>query len=322
MTSTALASVSIELMAAAHGPDGQLVHLLPAGTFGGRDGRGPYRLADPAAVIEASRQVAGRRLIPIDYDHQIDFARQNGKAAPAAGWIKALQSRPNGIWGLVEWTERAAAHLGKREYRYLSPVFQHTGDGTIARLLRAALTNNPNLDQLTALASMETTMDDPMDELRELLQLPAEADVAAVTGKVRDLLTARNSAAPDPAKFVPIGDFERAVAEVNKLNKGISLQAATDHVSAQIAAMRLPPFLKDWGISLCSVNKPEFDKFMDRTGGAFYRAIAPTHTKATPPPGDAVGALSEQEQAICATMGLSEKDYLTTRATQQEETER
>jgi phage I-like protein len=33
-----------------------------------------------------------------------------------------MQAREDDIWALVEWTEKAAAHIKAREYRYLSPV--------------------------------------------------------------------------------------------------------------------------------------------------------------------------------------------------------
>lgn len=307
------ASVSIQLMTRVEpGSTKQTVHLLPAGTFHGRDGRGPYSLKDPAAVMAASRARAGRVPMPIDYDHQIDFAGHNGKPAPAAGWIKALHARADGIWGLVEWTERAASHLDQREYRYLSPVFTHALDGTVTGLLRAALTNNPNLDQLTALASMETNMDD-LAPLRELLGLPNDADIAAIIAKVRELLTARQAAA-DPSKFVPIGDFERAVSEVNRLNQGISLHAATNHVEAQIVGGKLPPFLKEWGISLCSVNKPEFDKFMERTAGKLYAQLfGPSHVSAQPPGARQAGGLSDEETAIASNLGVAPDAYLKTK---------
>lgn len=314
-TAGTIASIAVQFMTRSDpGSAEQWVHLLPAGTFHGRDGRGPYKLADAATVMAASREGAGRALMPIDYDHQIDLAGHNGKPAPAAGWIKALQARADGIWGLVEWTERAASHLGQREYRYLSPVFTHSRDGTVTRLLRAALTNNPNLDQLTALASMENKMD-PLVELRQLLDLPTDADMTAILAKVRELLTARQASAPDPTRFVPIGDFERAVAEVNRLNQGVSLQAATDHVTTQIVSGKLPPFLKEWGISLCSVNKPEFNKFMERTGGKFYAQLfGQSGASMLPPSGERPGLLSQEETIICARMGLTEKEYLATRA--------
>ncbi|MBY0431223.1 MAG: phage protease, partial [Rhodospirillales bacterium] len=131
------------------------------------------------AVIEASRRYAGRKLIAIDYDHQTDHAAKNGRPAPAAGWIKGLQARPDGIWGMVDWTGRAAEHLRKREYRYLSPAFSHSPNGEVTCLLRAALTNNPNLE-LTALASAGgTIMECDLSELRQLLGLPADGGSAA-----------------------------------------------------------------------------------------------------------------------------------------------
>jgi phage I-like protein len=312
-TRDAIDSVAIELMARGNNSGDQWVHLLPAGTFSGRDGRGPYQLADATAVMNASREHSGRAHMAIDYDHQIDYAGKNGAPAPAAGWIKALQARADGIWGLVEWTERAAAHLAKREYRYLSPVFNHTGGGNVTRLLRAALTNNPNLDQLTALASMENTMD-KTSELRRLLALPDDADMAAIVSKVSDLLTARQAAAPDPAKYVPIGDFERAVSEVHRLNQGISLQAATDHVGSNIDAGKLPPFLKEWGVSLCSVNKPAFDDFVKRSGGIFKALTTPSRASAMPPDDLRESQLTEEETTLCASMGITPDQFLATRA--------
>ena len=85
------------------------IHILPAGRFSGRDGRGPYALEDAQAVIAASLSQAMPRGIPMDYEHQTENAPQNGQPAPASGWIVAMESREDGIWAHVEWTERAAA---------------------------------------------------------------------------------------------------------------------------------------------------------------------------------------------------------------------
>jgi phage I-like protein len=316
---TTVAGGMVALQADA-GTNGEWVHLVPAGTFMGRDGRGPYRLADPAAVIEASRRQAGQREIPVDYEHQIDFAAKNGQPAPAAGWIKGLQARADGIWGLVDWTPKAALHIAEREYRYISPVITTKRDGpvsTITGLLRAALVNTPNLDQLTALAKAESTMDDGLQELRQLLGLADDADAAAITAKVREVLSSQHTAKADPAAYVPIGAFERVLAEVNRLSQGITLQAAEQHVADQIKAGNMPPFLKDWGVDLCTSNKPAFDALIGRTKGAFnglLRTIVPGV-----PPGDATrpGALTESELAICANMGLTEAEFMSARPSSQ-----
>ena len=45
--------------------------------------------------------------IPIDYEHQTLKDMQ----APAAGWIKDIVLKSDGIYGAVDWTERAAEYL-------------------------------------------------------------------------------------------------------------------------------------------------------------------------------------------------------------------
>jgi len=313
-------SVAIELMSSNHAGD-EWVHLLPAGTFQGRDGRGPYKLDNPSAVIAASREQAGTRLMPIDYDHAIDLAAPSGNPAPAAGWIKGLQARSDGVWGLVDWTPRAAEQLAQREYRYLSPVFHHSADGTIKALLRASLTNNPNLDQLKALASMEATEMDKLAELKKSLGLPDDVSIDDILAEVNKLTTARQSAAPDLTQFVPIGDFERVVSEVNRLNQGISLQTATHYVNDQIKSAKLLPFLRDWGIALCTVNKPAFDQFVANTQQGIQRLLAPSGASASPPPDHGFRELHDNEIAIASNLGLTQEQFLknkTARGTAQE----
>ena len=125
------------------------VHLTPSGVFRGGDGRGPYRVADAAAVAAAS--MANGKL-PIDENHATDLAAPKGQPSPAMGWIVEMQPRPDGIWGRVEWTKTGHRLMSEAGYRGISPVFLHETDGgTIKKILRAALTNNPNLPQLTAL---------------------------------------------------------------------------------------------------------------------------------------------------------------------------
>ena len=181
------------------------IEPLPAGVFYGRDGRGPFRLDDPAAVIASTTAMQMAAGLPIDYDHATDFGAPEGRPAPAAGWIRELEVRAGAVWGRVEWTVRAASSIVAREYRYVSPVFQFDPkDGSVTRLLRAGLTNNPNL-HLTAIAASSTTaadndskdqrMEFPTDELRELLNLDGDASVAEVVAKVRELRAAGDATA-------------------------------------------------------------------------------------------------------------------------------
>ncbi len=155
------------------------IHLVPAGTFHGADGRGPFTLADPAAVIAAS--MAGGKLA-VDENHATDLAAQSGIPSPARGWIVELQSRADGIWGRVEWTPSGTQLMTECAYRGISPVFEAGPKGTVLRILRAALTNTPNLSDLQTLHSQETALSP--SEIRTALGLPDTADDAAVLAAI------------------------------------------------------------------------------------------------------------------------------------------
>src|ERR1700693_6392182 len=132
-----------------HAPE--WIELLPAGEFVGRDGRGPFRVSNAEAVIAATDALRMEAGLPIDYDHATDFAAPSERRAPAAGWIRAIEVREGALWGKVEWTTHGSAAVAAHEYRYISPVFEYSHDGEVQRVLRAALTNNPNL-YLTAIS--------------------------------------------------------------------------------------------------------------------------------------------------------------------------
>lgn len=320
-------STSTTPLPATSGPSApEWIHLVPMGEFVGIDGR-RFRVADPDAVIEASRKYAGRRKMVIDYEHQTKFSVQNGQPAPAAGWITGLQRRDDGIWGRVDWTDAAAKRIGSKEYRYISPVFFHTDDGTVTLLTEASLTNVPNLDQLTALSRAEVTMDtsDLSTKLKAaatLIGLPDTADQATIIGRLRqigsvaaelatltgDQTIAINSASPDPTRFVPIGEFERVVADANKLRQGITEKAAMQRVDDEIRQGNLAPFLRDWAVSLCNVNVPAFDSFMKRVGPAFNRIVTPSACEGDPT-ARGLHTPDEQEAEVIARMGLTPDEF-------------
>ena len=167
------------------------VHLLPAaqGDIQTYDSRGPYRMADIEAVIAASMQ--SERGMPIDENHAIDTAMQNGTGAPARGWIKELQARADGLWGRVEWTRAGKELLADRAYRGISPVFNHLTDKTITRVLRASLTNKPNLKGLVAL-NTESAMN--LAAIAKALGLGDDADEAAILAAIAKMKTPDDTA--------------------------------------------------------------------------------------------------------------------------------
>ena len=257
------------------------VHLLLSGAFNGRDGRA-FVVEQPDRIIAASLRQAPGGNLPLDYDHAIDRTAANAGEAPAAGWIVALEARADGIWGQVEWTPRARDRIAAREYRFISPVIVHGPDRKVVALLRAALTNNPNLSQLTALNSAGTPMDLEalLTALRELLALPVDAEAEAVVAAVRELATAKNT--PDPARFVPIGLFQRAVADANKANLGLSQNAAEQAVEGAIRDRRLMPWMREWGVSLCMANANAFGGFVKGVGPSINTFLGSLAAPAVP----------------------------------------
>lgn len=142
------------------------VHLVPAGTSSGKDGRGPYILRDPQGVINAS---LAHGAIPFDENHSTLLAVTTGGEAPARGWVDQLEMRADGIWGHVDWNESGRALLTGKNYRWHSPVLELAEDGkTITAISSVALTNNPNLiNHLTAMQSKLSA--DARDKLKPTL---------------------------------------------------------------------------------------------------------------------------------------------------------
>lgn len=153
------------------------IELAPAGEFSGRDGRGPFKNDDPDAVIAASMADGP---LPIDENHAIDFAMQTGQPSPARGRIVAMENRNGAIWGRAEWNATGEMLLKEKSYTGISPVLAITKTGArVVKILRAALTNTPNLPQLATLHhQQEPTMD--LIKLRAALGLPETADEGAI----------------------------------------------------------------------------------------------------------------------------------------------
>ena len=198
------------------------IDLMPLGVVAARDGRGPWTLDDPHAVIEASRALAMD--LPIDFDHALDLGAQ-GAQKPAAGWIKELRVAEGAIQGRVEWTEKGVAAIRSQEHRYISPVFNFDKKTQrVMRILRAGLTNNPAL-YLKAVASQQTN-EDKMNEflktIRGLFGLDDSADEAEVTKYAKTLAAA--------VKLQ--GETMQAIAEAMGLNKDAKPDAIAKAVTA------------------------------------------------------------------------------------------
>lgn len=150
--------------------------ILPAGTFRTSDGSGrPANISGwvmngtIAAQIAAS--LAARDDVLIDYEHQSLRASESGKPAPAAGWFKHVEWREgDGLYAVgVRWTDRAAAMIRAREYRFVSPVFNFDNrSGNVLGIVSVGLVNQPALSGLTDLAAASANLPQPRDTDRAI----------------------------------------------------------------------------------------------------------------------------------------------------------
>lgn len=122
----------------------------------------PFDQADAQRLVAAFAD-AGVDLL-IDYEHQSLDGLTGPKAA--AGWIKKLEMRDDGLYATqIEWTPRAEQMLMAREYRFFSPAVEYDDSGEMCRMLPAALTNLPALKQISALMnSIIAEKDKPMSD--------------------------------------------------------------------------------------------------------------------------------------------------------------
>lgn len=158
------------------------INLLPAGgVIYTDDGRGPYRVDDAKALAES---FTGPKL-PVDENHAIDIAAGRGEPSPARGHIVELQAREDGsIWGRTEWNASGRALLADKAYLGISPVITHDPEFRITGILRASLTNRPNLRGMAALHHQEHGMiPDAITKALGLASGASEADVVAAIGQ-------------------------------------------------------------------------------------------------------------------------------------------
>jgi len=230
------------------------IRIIPDGDFDAVDGR-PGNIKgvkakawhmDATLAQAAIARFKQRGIdLPIDYEHQTIKAADNGKPAPAAGWITGLEYQPGtGLLALVRWTYTAAAHLTAGEYRYLSPVFFFDPDtGAVQTLHSLALTNTPALGALGEIAALvqqcflrrlpgsgrTTDEESAMDKTKVLVALGLPLDTGDDT-----MLTALSTLAAkavaqeaqiatlkanqfDPAKHIPLTEHTKLATELAAL---------------------------------------------------------------------------------------------------------
>lgn len=251
------------------------IQILPAGKeIRGVDGR-HWKNEDPAALcakMNASGLVTVKNGCVIDENHSTDLSAPKGGEAPAFGWFRNFTVEADGsIWADVEWNARGQKAVSEKEYKYISPVFTRDKDGNITEILRAALTNNPNLDNPALNSSQKTAEEKNMDkELCAALGIPETATTADALVAIKKLKTELNGAqnkGVDLAAYAPRADLtamqqraEKAEKELAEMNAASLKTKAEAAVEQAVKDGKIAPASKEVYLDLCS-TKDGFEKF-------------------------------------------------------------
>lgn len=287
--------------------------LIPEGVFCSEiDGR-PYDAPHWELTPERGHQMAAalnqRKIdMVIDYEHATLKSKTTGEPAPAAGWLKSAGfTYVEGV-GLCstdfEWLDKAKTHIEAKEYKYISPVFLYTKTGDITALINVALTNTPALDQLPEaklaaaaqelfsqdLPQQDSTMEELLEQLRWMLNLPLSATAEEITAELDKLKTqikektgvavaansqtlydalnaidqlkiaANSSNTVDPTQFVPMAVYQEAVQKAGNADAAAKAKEIDDLIVAACGDGRLTGKATiDW-YKTQAVTNPDFVK--------------------------------------------------------------
>nr|WP_265451670.1 phage protease [Aeromonas salmonicida] len=235
--------------------------LLPVGPFKARDGR-PFDVASGhwqldgqiAAALIARAKGLGQDIL-IDYDHQTLKTDQNGQPAPAAGWYNAdeIEWREGaGLFIKPRWTDRAAALVAAKEYRFLSAVFPYDALGRPLELRMTAITNDPGVVGMQALAALSALpasslmSTQPGQLATPIKEISMNEHLIALLGKlgIQPGADGQLTAEQGTAALAALDTLQASA------KKALELEAALSAEKASLAALKAQPVQQSGQIDL------------------------------------------------------------------------
>ncbi|MBW1991015.1 MAG: hypothetical protein JRI59_02605 [Deltaproteobacteria bacterium] len=305
------------------------VRLLPLGQVELVDGRPPFEVDRDSlqTMVEAFRS-RGVDVV-VDYEHQ----SLNGGRAPAAGWIKELEAREDGLWARVEWTSQAQEYLRQKEYRYFSPVLKLDPETRRpVALMHVALTNVPAMKGVKPLVAKYggeggraagesgSVECQALEELKLRLGLGSEVSAEFVWGQLRNLfgevaqvLGLAEGATASQIKGALTGIKAKAEqaqvleAELEALKARLAEERAARTVEEALKMGKISPAQKDWALEYCRRDPAGFQAFADQAPKVV--PVGETLCLAQDEP-EETGRLSPEERAVCRVVNISPADYL------------
>jgi phage I-like protein len=307
------------------------IQLLPPGPeILGRDGR-KWIMRDGGAVAAASNAYLPNH--SIDENHAVDHKAPKGESSPAFGWFSNVAAEADGsLWADVEWTKKGAGAVSNLEYRYISPVILHNGNGEVSAILRAALSNSPNLDikSLNSQSPGTAPPADPakekkhMEEILAALGLAGTATEGEALAAIEKLKTGLNAAKPqtvDLAAYAPRADLaamearattaEKQLADLNAAKFKAEVESVIDQA---VKDRKIAPASKEQYLSLCATSDQ-----LESLKKVFASSPAVigegTQAPAGAPPGSQV-SLNAEETALATADGYTPEEWKKLKETQ------
>lgn len=216
--------------------DGEKVKVSPLGEVVGFDGR-KFKI-DGEQLLKTILE--NDLHIPLDINHKFD---------EAVGWFEktSFELRDDGVYALLELTNKGAELISNKSYRYLSPVFEMGNSNNVIGLDSVGLVNRPNLlnkelnekenknleKELEELKQKNKALEDELAKLKSATTQTAQAEqvnqelkdeIAVVQGALKEMnkklsLLAGKTELQENGKKTTLSENEKKVATLLGLSE-------------------------------------------------------------------------------------------------------
>jgi phage I-like protein len=211
----------------------------------------------------------------------------------------ALTNTP-AIDGMEELSLRAAACFG---------ATPEEDNVNLLQLLIAALGLSADATEPEAIAALNQRLSsNDLTALRTTLGVDATADVGTMVAACTAL---RETATPDPAKYVPITGLTELQGQVAALSQKLAQRDekdADDLVDAALEDGRLVKGLEAWARDLGKKDVAALSSYL--TAAKPLTQLLASQTNGAPPVVDDKTGLTKDELAVCSNMGITAEEFI------------
>lgn len=298
--------------------------LLPIGEFEAHYVN--HKLTEPAAeaIVASYKKSKKDKKMVVDYEHGTVMAERTGQKNPAAGWVDDLELKDDGLYATISWTQAAIEHIKGREYKYLSPAFFYDKDGAVKAMHSIAFTNNPALP-LSEIATFSGNIFKPNDDKKSMKE---EKTLKALQNELAEAQKAKTAAEEslkvleakrNEDKLEPSYDLKAQLETLQKeflevVNQKEAMEAANKKsmIDEAIADGTLNENQAKWAEDQPLATLSGFFKASSKktqTNPNPLAALSGQQTGAITPPTGAQSKLSEGDESVARSLGLSVDEY-------------